>query len=168
MTLRFTDCQSFVCDPVIEEMMGKSKSCDTRTKVERRNIELIEIINQRPNSTWKAGRTSLSSVSFSTVFSYMQGELPVSKEDRRNTKNRGEFQEFLDGLHGKFSGSPRAEEAEVYSTDAKDQGMCSSCSAMAVTAAMETCVNKVNLDYYFLWKLNALIRGESLFVVHPC
>ena len=55
------------------------------------------------------------------------------------------MQEFLSGLRAKYGSGNylnRPTEWEVYSSDANDQGVCNSCSAFAVGAAMETCVQR--------------------------
>ena len=36
--------------------------------------------------------------------------------------------------------------AQVYSSDAKDQGVCSACSAFSTVAALETCVQRFNFN----------------------
>ena len=60
------------------------------------------------------------------------------------------MQEFLSGLaakHGSGNYLNRPTEWEVYSSDANEQGVCNSCSAFAVGAAMETCmVRATSLD----------------------
>ena len=55
------------------------------------------------------------------------------------------MQEFLGRLaaeHGSRNYPNRPTEWEVYSSDASDQGVCSSCSAFAAASAMETCVQR--------------------------
>ena len=55
------------------------------------------------------------------------------------------MQEFLSGLRAKYGSGNylnRPTEWEVYSSDANDQGVCNSCSAFAVGAAMETCIQR--------------------------
>ena len=55
------------------------------------------------------------------------------------------MQAFLGRLaaeHGRRNYPNRPTEWEVFSSDASDQGLCSSCSAFAVTSAMETCTQR--------------------------
>ena len=79
------------------------------------------------------------------VVAYRTGELPPQPTDRLGRNNRAAMQEFLGRLaakHGSRNYPNRPTEWEVYSSDAGDQGLCSSCSAFAVTSAMETCVQR--------------------------
>ena len=82
------------------------------------------------------------------------GEIPASREDRRQTAQRNRArQEFLRSLERKRRDrvnfpSPLSP-VEVFTTDVNNQGSCSSCSVFAVTAALETCVAKVVPDPAF-------------------
>ena len=80
---------------------------------------------------------------FFQVKAYKTGEEPPSPTDRSSPENFAAMKEFLAKLaakHGSRNYRNRPIEWEVYSSDANDQGFCNSCSAFAVGAAMETCV----------------------------
>ena len=70
--------------------------------------------------------------------------------------------------------------AQVYSSDAKDQGVCSACSAFSTVAALETCVQRfdfnsprVNVQHHIRncffqsWKWKRLLRGATKRTQHP-
>ena len=79
------------------------------------------------------------------VKAYRTGEEPPGSTDRSSPENLAAMQDFLGRLaakHGSRNYPNRPTEWEVYSSDANDQGVCNSCSAFAVGAAMETCVHK--------------------------
>lgn len=126
-----------VCDPLIEESLGLL----VQQTVQEANFALItEINSQVPAPTWRAGPTSLLGLSFSSVLAYRQGELPPTTTDRSGAGNRLALRQFLASLEVAYPRySARPSEWQVYSSPAKDQGVCSSCSAFAVTSALETC-----------------------------
>ena len=68
--------------------------------------------------------------------------LPIGrrKRDLRELVNAGgtTFREIFNHLK-ELVLPRRATEVEVYSSDARNQGVCSACAAFAVTAAFETC-----------------------------
>ena len=112
----------------------------------------------------------MSSKSFFEVLAYRMGELPATDLERSGSKNaaRKLFKEmeekanrfpigrrkrdlmrlssagatFSDIFNHLFALPRRATECEVYSSDARNQGVCSACAAFAVTAAFETCVHR--------------------------
>ena len=135
------DCLSTAtpCDPLIEEVLGLG------TGVRARNLARIATINQRtPTPSWTAGETSLIDSSYAEVLAHRTGELPPATSDRRGPRNLAAMTVFLASLAASNRRSYRARplEWEVYSSDADNQGVCSSCSAFAVTLAMETCVQR--------------------------
>ena len=138
-------CSKQSCDPQILKLYKNSSS------IERENLLKIEEINKAnllKAFSWVAGRTSLSSISYSEVQAFRMGEIPPSREERRQTPERNrarrQFLTSLERNRGDRVNFPSPLEAlEVFTTDANNQGECSSCSAFAVTAALETCVAKV-------------------------
>ena len=110
--------------------------------IENKNLRLLEEIS---GNSWVAGQTSLSSISYSEVLAYRTGEIPPTRDDRAQSPERNRArQEFLRSLERKRRDRVNfPSPLEVFTTDANNQGSCSSCSAFAVTAALETCVAKV-------------------------
>jgi len=146
-----TVCSRERCDPQISKLYKNS------SLVESENLQLLEQIKkaiQEIGNSWVAGKTSLSSISYSEVLAFRMGEIPASREDRRQTPERNRArQEFLRSLERKRRDrvnfpSPLSP-LEVFTTDVNNQGSCSSCSVFAVTAALETCVAKVDPDPVF-------------------
>ena len=143
-----------VCEPLIEQHLGLLNT------IEAVNLRVIENINSVSRS-FIAGRTSLLGRSLSEVLAYNMGEVPPSALER--STNRAVATQFLDDLEAKWGDGgrrfnifgrrrrwrrntfrpPRPTEFEVFSTDAQNQGVCSACSAFAVTAAFETCTHRV-------------------------
>ena len=97
-------------------------------------------VNSR-NLGWTASRTSLFGESFASVLAYRMGELPPSTLDRSSQRNTNNTLEFLQEVAGATNNS-RSVEKNVYTSDSRNQGVCSSCAAFAVTAAFETCVQR--------------------------
>ena len=123
------------------------------------NLAVIEAINSR-NLGWTAGQTSLFGESFASVLAYRMGELPPSTLDRSGRRNRRNTLKFLREMEESAEKDPKPEflwflekikvtskndrpvEWSVYTTDSRNQGVCSSCAAFAVTAAFETCMQR--------------------------
>jgi len=102
--------------------------------IESENLQLLEQIKkaiQLSGNSWVAGKTSLSSISYSEVLAFRMGEIPASREDRRQTAQRNRArQEFLRSLERKRRDrvnfpSPLSP-VEVFTTDVNNQGSCSS------------------------------------------
>ena len=129
------------CEPLIEDHLGLSSV----TGIQDINSRIIQDINSR-NLGWTAGQTSLFGESFASVLAYRMGELPPSTLDRsseRNTNNTLEFlQEIAAAAAADATRNERPVERTVYTSDSRNQGVCSSCAAFAVTAAFETCVQR--------------------------
>ena len=115
------------------------------TDITAANRALIEDINSR-NLGWTAGQTSLFGESFASVLAYRMGELPPSTLDRSSERNKNNTREFLqditDATRETRDERPEITERTVYTSDSRNQGVCSSCAAFAVTAAFETCVQR--------------------------
>ena len=119
---------------------------DKKSEIRARNLAKIESINQRtPPPTWTADATSLIDTSYAEVLAYKTGELPPSASERNEPRNLAATAAFLTSLAANTwrTFPVRPVEWEVYSSRAYDQGVCSSCSAFAVSSAMETCVQRV-------------------------
>ena len=145
-----------VCDPMVEELLFASN-------VEAANQAFIDVLNsQDPPLSWTAGRNSLFGENFAEVLAYRMGEQPPSERDRRGS-SRQVARAFLRSMEEAASGyanrkkrdlgalfgafkrafaSSRPTEWEVYTSDVRNQGVCSACSAFAATAAFETCVQR--------------------------
>jgi len=129
------------CDPLIEAVLG----LDRKSEIRDRSIAKIESINQRtPPPTWTAKATSLIDSSYAEVLAYKTGELPPEASDRNEPRNLAAKTKFLTSLAvNTWRTFPvRPVEWEVYSSRAYNQGVCSSCSAFAVSSAMESCVHR--------------------------
>lgn len=124
------------CEPLIESVLG----LNSVTNIMVANLALIEAVNSR-NLGWTASRTSLFGESFASVSAYRMGELPPSTLDRSSQRNTINTLEFLQEVAGATKNS-RSVEKNVYTSDSRNQGVCSSCAAFAVTAAFETCVQR--------------------------
>ena len=147
------------CEPLIEKTLGLLNT------IENINLGIITAINSVARS-FTAGRTSLLAQSLSEVLAYNMGEIPPSAMER-NT-NKAQARKFLSDLEAKWDGGrrrfnilgkkrrrrdamgimdklklPRPTEFQVFSTDSKNQGICSACAAFAVNSAFETCVKKI-------------------------
>ena len=135
-------CSRKGCDPQIAKLYKNTSYVESENLLK---IEEINKANQLKDVSWTAGLTSLSSLSYSEVQAFKMGEIPPTREERRQTPERNRARrQFVTALERKrrdrvYFPSP----LELLSTDANNQGVCSSCSAFAVTAALETCVAKV-------------------------
>ena len=125
-----------VCEPLIESALGVYLA----TSVTAVNLARIEAINSG-SLGWTAGRTSLFGESFASVLAYRMGELPPSTFDRSSRRNRNNTLKFLQEME-EAADADRPVACSVYTTDSRDQGVCSACAAFAVTAAFETCVQR--------------------------
>ena len=126
----------------IEQQMQSPLGTSIETKAE--NIKKIEQIQKSivdNNLSWVAGQTSLATLSCSEVQAYKTGEIPPTKADRTQSAEvnlaRSQFLARVETFedHDRY--------VEVFSTDSNDQGVCSACSAFAVTSALETCTARV-------------------------
>ena len=125
-------CSQNTCDPQISNLY---KNTSVIRKENKLNIERINKAN-----LWVAGENSFLSLSYSDVLAYKMGEITPSKEDRKQTSERNSAKrEFL----ASFNIRQFPSSVEVFTTDANNQGECSACSAFAITAALETCIQKV-------------------------
>lgn len=139
--LRYLCSGDKVCDPTIDPR--------TRDEISEENLKLIEDINKAA-FTWKATRTSLSTVSYAEVLAYWTGQVPTSLEhilEKSSPEENKRTQQFLEDLKQKRQ---YKENTEVFSTDANSQGGCSSCSAFTVSAAMDTCFSRAISNNSFL------------------
>ena len=109
-----------------------------------KTLNVIRDMIQENGFSWVAGKTSLQDSSCSEVQAYRQGEIPPTKEERMEGQvARRDFLDSLERKRKENAGYYFPSPLEVFTTDANNQGECSSCSAFAVTAALETCVAKV-------------------------
>jgi len=135
-------CSQDPCDPQILKLY---KNTSVITKENLQSIEVINRNNQRSGFSWVAGETSLVSLSYSDIQAFKMGEIPPTSEDRQQSpeKNRARKAYLLSIEEKRKNRVNFPSPYEVFTTDANNQGFCSSCSAFAVTAAIETCIAKV-------------------------
>ena len=127
--------------------------------VRQENLARIENINTAGQS-WVAGQNLFLGMSYPEVrpspcgqryisdnlqvLAYRLGEQPPSPSDRQQSPSADSaLAAFLARTEAGRTQAVVTLPVEVFSTDASNQGECSSCSAFAVTAALETCVARV-------------------------
>eukprot|EP00092_Neocalanus_flemingeri_P006680 GFUD01007215.1.p1 GENE.GFUD01007215.1~~GFUD01007215.1.p1 ORF type:complete len:573 (+),score=84.46 GFUD01007215.1:274-1992(+) len=134
-----TVCSQTTCDPQISELYKNASF------IVAENIQRIDIINKEKDISWVAVANTFLAVSYSEVQAYRMGEIPPTREERRQTPARNKARQlFLDDMESKRKDQVNIPSPlEVFTTDANNQGECSSCAAFAVTAALETCIQKV-------------------------
>ena len=95
-----------LCEPLIEDYLEVYRD----PSIEEINLRRIEEINNRTSqASWRAGRTSLFSESFSEVLAYRMGELPATDVERSGdrTAAREFLREMEDNAGSKIIGKLR-------------------------------------------------------------
>ena len=128
-----------------------------------RKVEMIDMLNKENNFIWVSGRTTFLSSTCSEAQVYRTGEIYPCQADIRQspeaTKARTEFLASLESKRIDREYLPST--MKVFSTDEKDQGEFNACAAFAVTAALETCKQKVIKSFrYQQWVKNGTLYSE--------
>ena len=134
----FSACTKQECDPQIYKLSVNAST------VRERNTKKIEMIRDQ-NLGWVVGPNHFLGISSSEVAAYSLGEVPATREERRQSPQANKEWRSLLALaeQSRKDMIGFSLPVEVFTTDASNQGVCSACSVFAVTAILETCIQRV-------------------------